>query len=159
DGSTTIAEYLYAGPAYRVVEKRLPQAGVTLYRAYDGERRVVRHDQRRDSDDMRLSGFSYAWDRVGNRHDEPTLLNNTDTAETDGDGEAYTYDSVYRLRDYLEAVPSSDLDALASNAPRHTAAVESEVRRHYALDGVGNRYDVQLNGRVETAYAQAGADA
>jgi RHS repeat-associated protein len=158
DGATSLAIYKYAGSGYRVLEKQLPQALTTLYRAYDDDRRVKRHDQRTAS--TRLAGYSYAWDRVGNRWFERTLTNNANPNETAGSGEAFAYDSAYRMVDYYEGVPSTSLDGLQSNVPRHSAAVTGYTAlRRYNLDGVGNRIDHIKNGVVEDVYALAGDDA
>jgi YD repeat-containing protein len=158
DGATPLAVYKYAGSGYRVLEKQLPQGLTTLYRSYDGDRRVTRHDQRTAS--TRLAGYSYAWDRVGNRWYERTLTNNANPNETAGSGEAFAYDSAYRMVDYFEGVPSTSLDGLQSNVPRHSAAVTGYTAlRRYNLDGVNNPIDQLANGVVDKVFSREGADA
>jgi len=158
DGMTTIAEYMYIGAGTRVLERRLPQGSVTLYRSYDGDRRVTRHDQRRTTDSMRLAGYTYAWDRVGNRWYERTLTNNTNPSETAGAGEAFEYDSAYRMIRYFQGVTSGSLDSVPSNAPRIGFVPSYSTVRTYDLDGVGSRLQTHTNSVVDTIYAQTGDD-
>jgi len=158
DGATTVAEYMYIGSGRRLLERRLPQGAVTLYRTYDGDRRVTRHDQRRTTDSMRIAGFSYAYDRMGNRWYERTITNNTNPSEAMGSGEAYAYDSVYRMLDYYEGVPSASLDLLQNNTPRWGASITYATYRRYDLDAVGNRLQTQANGVVDVVYALNGDD-
>ncbi len=158
DGSTTLAEYVYVGNGPRVLEKRLPQGLVTLYRSYDGDRRVTRHDQRRTTDGMRIAGYTYAWDRVGNRWYERTLTNNTNPSETAGTGEAFAYDSAYRMLDYFEGVTSGTLDLIQNNSPRPGASLSYATLRRYELDGVGNRTETRANGVVDNVYRLDGDD-
>jgi len=60
------------------VQKTLAN-GTALFLSYDGDRRVTRYDHRRTSDNLRVRGFEYAWDRENNRRYEQRLNVNTNT--------------------------------------------------------------------------------
>jgi RHS repeat-associated protein len=149
DGSTAIANYLYIGPGGRVLQKQLPQANTTLFRTYDGDRRVIQHDQTLVSNGNRTAGFSYAWDRVGNRWFEEALTGSLNG----GTGVAYVYDSAYRLTQDFEGTPASSLNGITNNTPRATAVTGYTKARQYDLDGVGNRQETIANGVVDHVFA------
>jgi YD repeat-containing protein len=92
------------------------------------------------SDDSLLTGFSYTYDRVGNRTTETTQPGDATTS--------YTYDSLYRLTSIQ--VPDSSIqytyDAAGNrvHATRDgwtTSYTTNEMNEYPAVDGESRTYD------------------
>jgi RHS repeat-associated protein len=122
---TDIADYKYIGPD-RVLERDYPINGTretyldnagTTDVGYDGMGRPVQERSLR-SDNSLIVGFTYTYDRMGNKLTEGKLhdINNSET---------YTYDSAYRLIGFQRAP--------GGMTPSQTS---------WALDGVGNSTQV-----------------
>ncbi|MFI5458895.1 MAG: RHS repeat-associated core domain-containing protein [Isosphaerales bacterium] len=128
--SQPIAVYDYMG-VDRVIEQLYPQAGTfetylnnagTADIGYDGDRRPIEVRDLR-SDNSLIVGFTYTYDRMGNKLTEGKL-------QDPKNSETYTYDSAYRLITFNRA--SGGIAPLQSS---------------WTLDGVGNW--IQVNGQSQ----------
>jgi len=128
--SQPIAVYDYMG-VDRVIEQLYPQAGTfetylnnagTADIGYDGDRRPIEMRDLR-SDDSLIVGFTYTYDRMGNKLTEGKL-------HDPKNNETYTYDSAYRLITFNRA-----------------AGGIAPLQSSWTLDGVGNW--IQVNGQSQ----------
>jgi RHS repeat-associated protein len=125
-----IAVYNYIG-ADRVLERLYPQNGTletflddsgTVDIGYDGMRRPI-EERDLEADGSLIVGFTYTYDRMGNKLTEGKL-------HDPANSESYTYDSAYRLLTFNRAP--------GGIAPSQTM---------WILDGVGNW--LQVNGQSQ----------
>jgi RHS repeat-associated protein len=123
--SMPIATYNYIGEA-RVLEIDYPQNGTretyldnsgTVDVGYDGMQRPIEIRDLR-SDNSLIVGFTYTYDRMGNKLTEGKLYDSADS-------ETYTYDSAYRLLSFERGA--------GGIAPSQST---------WTLDGVGNQIAV-----------------
>ena len=119
--SQPIAVYDYIG-VDRVLERLYPQAGTvetyldntgTVDIGYDGMQRTIEMSDLR-SDDSLIIGFTYTYDRMGNKLTQGEPFNPVNS-------ETYTYDSAYRLITFERA-----------------AGGLAPLQSSWTLDGVGN---------------------
>ena len=115
DGSGTIVEYNYVGPA-RVESRRLPVPNATSRNSYDGNRRLTLTSHASARGGV-IDDRTYAWDPANNKIEQ---VDN----RPGGLRHSYTYDSADRLR-------------------RSRDATGAEV--NYVLDDAGNRNSVTGN--------------
>jgi RHS repeat-associated protein len=130
DGSGTVATYDYLGPV-RVL-RRTNANGTYVAYTYDAGRRLTGLAYRRSSDNSLVTGFSYTYDRAGNRL--------TETAQPGNRQTTYTYDSLNRL--VGAQLPTSNLQSPISNLQSPISNLQ------YAYDPAGNRTQVVRDGLV-----------
>jgi hypothetical protein len=115
-------------------------------------------DAVRTTDNQRIRGFAYAWDRANNRRFERHLTVDTNPSETNGTGDAYQYDSIYRLVHSDRGVADSDLDAIATNTATVTSPpVVYGQAEEYQLDAAGNRVQTTIDSKTAVYRQETGA--
>ncbi|MCH6258917.1 DUF6531 domain-containing protein [Puniceicoccaceae bacterium K14] len=141
DEEQSIAVYSYFGPAR--VERKVLGNGTQTNMEYDEIRRMTEIAHRQPDDTM-FSGYSYIYDRLGNRLYERDLV--LDTAD------AYNYDSNYRLTDVVYDASGASIDPVPNNAtaPLNLALIEG-LSQTWQLDGVGNWLE-RSDGSESTAF-------
>ena len=140
--NAVIADYDYLGASF--VTRRAHASGRKLVRSYDGLGRVV-DLQHQDGIGALIKGFRYGYDRQGNRLFEERL-------HDAGVGDAYKYDSLYRLVRGWSGASAADILAIKNAIAAGTAPpdpVSYTGSTTYSLDGVGNRLIVDRNGTPE----------
>ncbi len=138
-----VTAYSFIGPG-RILERTyantakltyLDNAGADV--GYDGIKRIVRH-RHETSTDGTIADFTYGFNRENMRTFERRLHQ---PAGPDAKGEAYRYDSLYRVKDFK--VGTQDSAGQVTTVDTQTA---------YNLDGVGNRTFINKDAIV-TNYA------
>jgi parallel beta-helix repeat protein/YD repeat-containing protein len=153
DGSL-IASYDYVGPGHRILRKNLGNGTYLSFEdpnAYDGVRRPVQWHWR-NSDTTTLMGFTYAYDREGNKWYERRFPKPANPSEWTT--QAYDYDGIYRLTKARYGVPDGDIHLDQNNtmtSPVNWSSSYYDRETIYTMDGVGNRTKVTDNGE-ETDY-------
>ena len=159
-GASTFATFLHAGMGGRRLQRDYTPSGGAAMRQlleFDGERRVVSLENYKVSGSARIAGFGYAWDRANNRRWERRLTGALQD-ESSGPGEAYRYDSAYRLVHEDRDADDASLDAIGNNLPSvPSAPLVLANASSYVLDASSNRRQTTIAG-VTVGYAlQAGA--
>ena len=139
--SSNLAQYSYIG-AERVLQRLYQNGTVLTYLddagaadvGYDALRRPIQRRDLHSAGKSLIVGFTYSYDREGNKIDEGKLH----SAAT---SELYTYDSVYRITDFARGQLS------ASNPPTVPAP---SATQDWGLDAVGNWRVQLLNGVSQT---------
>ena len=128
DTGNALAAYEYKGP-WRPF-KRTTGNGIVETTSYDNDRRVTSKTHVRQSDSAVVAGFEYGYNREEQKLFEKVL--HPSAQGPAGSGEAYTYDSLYRLRTvkYGVANPAGEAASPGSSAFARKSS--------YDLDGVGN---------------------
>ncbi|MFA5794301.1 MAG: SDR family NAD(P)-dependent oxidoreductase [Candidatus Brocadiia bacterium] len=137
--SQTIANYTYTGPGR--VKERAYGNNTNLTVGYDTSRRVTNYESRTTGNDL-IAGFEYAYDREDNLIYEKRLHENK--------GDAFVYDSIYRLTGVKYGIPAADINPLTS----YDNYLTFDRRETFSLDVSGNRtwtYDSSLP-NPETVY-------
>lgn len=144
-GGNMVAEYDFIG-RIRVLERRLGNATKTLYHngagvqdGYDGVRRPI---SKRDINNTGalINGFSYTFDRLGNRRYERDLVRDK--------AEVYEYDSAYRMTRSENEVAGFNVSSIPNNTTTNGDVVllTGGLELEYTLDGVGNRAEENRDG-------------
>lgn len=138
-----IASYSYIGSG-RVLERTFLNATKLTYLdntgadvGYDSLQRIVDHRYETAADST-ITDFTYGFNRENDRLFEKRLHQ---PAGPDTKGEAYTYDSQYRLTNFQ--VGTQNASGVVTTLDTQTA---------YTLDGVGNRTSINKDATV-TSYA------
>ena len=151
-GASEITQFVHAGMGTRRLERTYTPGSASLIQKleYDGERRVVSLESYHSETTARIRGFGYAWDRENNRRWERRLSGSLHD-ELTGPGEAYRYDSAYRLVHDDRDVADSALDAITSNATLAPAVpFVAANASDYVLDAAGNRHQTTFGGVTQS---------
>lgn len=148
-GGSEVAAFVHAGMGGRRLERDYTPSGGSSMRhewRYDDERRVTSLESFLTSGGTRIRGFGYAWDRANNRRWERRLTGSLHDTTT-GTGDAYRYDSAYRLVHDDQDVADASLDVIGHNVTHVPAApfVASKASA-YVLDAAGNRRQTTIAG-------------
>jgi RHS repeat-associated protein len=139
--SNSLTQYTYIGPG-RVLE-RLDQNGTMLTYldnagttdiGYDSLRRQIERRDLHTADNSLIVGFTYVYDRMGNKITEGKL-------HSTANSELYTYDSAYRITDFARGSLSG------STPPTIPSPSDTE---DWTLDGLSNWRINLINGVSQT---------
>ncbi len=138
-----VTSYSYIGPG-RLLERTLTNGTKLTYLdnagadvGYDGIQRIIRH-RHETASDATIADFTYGHNRENMRTFEHRLH---EPAGVDAKGEAYTYDSQYRLMNFQVGTQTG-----AGTIPT------PDTQTLYNLDGVGNRTFITKDS-VTTTYS------
>lgn len=146
DAVGTVATFKHIGLGGRRLSRTYPTPNITASYTFDGDRQVTRLDHVVNSSSQRVRGFSYAWDRAGNRRSERRLTVNTTLSEAGGPGEFFKYDSAYRLVHADRDVTSANLDLVLHNKTTVTPPpVVSSAASDFVYDRAGNRQQTTID--------------
>jgi len=142
DAGGSIAAYDYIGPD-RLWRRTFGNNTYAAY-SYDGDRRLTGIAYRKSADNALLTGFSYSYDRVGNRL--------TETAQPGNRQATYSYDSLYRLTGAQSPIsntqylydPAGNRVEVAQDG-QVTSYTTNEVNEYATVDGETRTYDANGN--------------
>jgi RHS repeat-associated protein len=154
DEDDMIGKFVHAGMGSRRMTRDYWAGGgsAAMRQAFefDADRRVISLENYIVSGSTRIRGFGYAWDRANNRRYERRLSGSIGD-ELTGTGDAYRYDSVYRLVHDDQDVGDSSLDGITANAVTAPAMpYVANLASDYVLDAAGNRRQTTIQGTTKT---------
>jgi RHS repeat-associated protein len=154
DEDDMIGKFVHAGMGTRRMTRDYWAGGgsAAMRQAFefDGDRRVISLENYVVSGSTRIRGFGYTWDRANNRRYERRLSGSIGD-ELTGTGDAYRYDSDYRLVHDDQDVADSSLDGITANAVTAPAMpYVANLASDYVLDAAGNRRQTTIQGTTKT---------